>query len=270
MAISSINFKAVKKASSETHNLRSRKRNESDKITETQYNNLSVDNRQMWDDGFCKVEAVEKYLLKEEHRKPNEKWATSTIRAKSEQISKLCKKISGRKLQKNAVPIKEAVLNLNENHTMEDLQKVKIALENQFSISIFQMYIHRDEGRYRSKEEIVRGFENELKELRKERPLRWLIEKDKIPAIDSERVETLAKEPVYNYHAHILADFQNKKTGKMLGLKRDDMSQMQTVVAETLGMQRGKEGSTAQRLESLEFKVYQEEERLKLIKKEQQ
>jgi len=51
-----------------------------------------------------------------------------------------------RALPKNTNLIKEAIVNLNENHTMEDLIKLKNALEKRFGFKIMDISIHNDEG----------------------------------------------------------------------------------------------------------------------------
>ncbi len=52
----------------------------------------------------------------------------------------------GRKLNTKATPIREAVVNLNENHTMEDLKKLSEMLENDYQMKVLHIAIHRDEG----------------------------------------------------------------------------------------------------------------------------
>lgn len=60
-----------------------------------------------------------------------------------------------------------------------------------------------------------------------------------------------------NYHAHLLFDWQNKETGRTFKLNRFKMVEIQTLVAETLEMERGKEGSKAVRLEAQAYKAEQ-------------
>lgn len=76
----------------------------------------------------------------------NESWKGDEIHSKLSKIQKYCKQISGRKLQKNAIPIREAVVNLNADHTMMDLKILADELESKFGIECFQIHIHRDEG----------------------------------------------------------------------------------------------------------------------------
>ena len=52
----------------------------------------------------------------------------------------------GRKLNTKATPIREAVVNLNENHKMEDLINLSQMLENDYQMKVLHIAIHRDEG----------------------------------------------------------------------------------------------------------------------------
>ena len=64
-----------------------------------------------------------------------------------------------------------------------------------------------------------------------------------------------------NLHAHMVFDWQDKTTGKSIKLGRQQMSQMQTITAESLGMERGIP-SDVKHLNSVQFKVQAEEQRL--------
>lgn len=184
MAKASINFKAVK-------------------------NNSKVHNERL-----SELEYVYSDLTKN-----NESWKSDEIENRLSLIKEKCKTLSGRKLQKNATPIREAVVNLNEHHTLEDLQKLAQDLEQTKGIKCFQIFIHRDEG--------------------------------------------VTREDL-NYHAHMVFDWQDQITGKMRRLNKVDMSQIQTLVADRLQMERGelKVNSNRQRLEPVEYKRQQEELRL--------
>lgn len=151
--------------------------------------------------------------------KNNTSWISSTIAEKQKEIEKYCKQLSGRKLQKNAQPIREAVVNLYAGHTLADLHKLSEELKGSFGMDCFQIYIHKDEG-LKDKE----GFK-------------------------------------INYHAHMLFRFQDMKTGKTLRLNKTDLSKIQSLVAESLGMERGelKENTNRERLEPIEYKRKQEE-----------
>jgi len=185
----SINFKAVK-SDSETHNFR----------------------KKTFD-----------YIRKDLTSK-NEYWQEQKIADRIQKIETYCKEKSGRKLQKNAMPVREAVVVIKENTTMQDLHNLSKRLEEELKIRVFQIAIHKDEGHY-----------------------------DK---------DTNEWKP--NYHAHLVADWQDLETGKTLKHQSFHYSKMQDIAAECLGMERGISGSKA-RLEAIQFKIKKEEEYLKII-----
>ena len=168
-------------------------------------------------------------LIKDnQHWKPTFKNnnAIASVAEMTKRISKSVKDKTGRGLYKNAEPIKEAVINLLPHHSLDDLQKLSESIYKRFKIRCFQIHIHRDEG---LKDELTGDIK-------------------------------------INHHAHMLFYFHDFNTGKMIRLKPKDLSQMQTLVAKELGMERGelRENSNTERLEALEYKAAQE--RLKLIK----
>ena len=154
----------------------------------------------------------------------NEYWMEQKIADRIQKIETYCKEKSGRKLQKNAMPIREAVVVNKENTTMQDLHNLSKRLEEELKIRIFQIAIHKDEGH----------FDKETKE--------W--------------------KP--NYHAHLVADWQDLQTGKTLKHQSFHYSKMQDLAAECLEMERGISGSLA-RLEAVEFKIKKREEDLKIL-----
>ncbi|WP_227941652.1 hypothetical protein [Chryseobacterium sp. X308] len=122
------------------------------------------------------------------------------------------------------MPIREAVVVIKENTTMQDLHKLSKRLEEELKIRIFQIAIHRDEGHY---------------------------DKD-------------SKEWKPNYHAHLVADWQDLETGKTLKHQSFHYSKMQDITAECLEMDRGVSGSKG-RLEAIEFKIQKKEEEFLLL-----
>ena len=154
----------------------------------------------------------------------NEYWMEQKIADRVQKIESYCKEKSGRKLQKNAMPVREAVVVIKENTTMQDLHNLSKRLEEELKIRIFQIAIHKDEGHY---------------------------DKD-------------TKEWKPNYHAHLVADWQDLQTGKTLKHQSFHYSKMQDLAAECLEMERGISGSLA-RLEAVEFKIKKREEDLKIL-----
>ena len=155
----------------------------------------------------------------------NEYWMEQKMSDRLQKIEAYCKEKSGRKLQKNAMPIREAVVVIKENTTMHDLHNLSKRLEEDLKIRVFQIVIHKDEGHY---------------------------DKD-------------TKEWKPNYHAHLVADWQDLDTGKTLKHHSYHYSKMQDLAAECLQMERGKSNSGIQRLEAVEFKIRQKEEDLKTL-----
>ncbi|MGV0939972.1 hypothetical protein [Empedobacter sp. ULE_I140] len=159
--------------------------------------------------------------IRKDLTKNNEYWLGEKIAIRRNKIEQYCKEKSGRKLQKNAMPIREAVVVIKEKTTMLDLQNLIKRLEIELKIRVFQIAIHKDEGH----------FDKDTKE--------W--------------------KP--NYHAHLVADWQDIETGKTLKHKSLDYVKMQDITAEVLGMERGSSGGK-NRLEALEFKISKKEEEL--------
>lgn len=154
----------------------------------------------------------------------NEYWMEEKISNRIQKIESFCKEKSGRKLQKNAMPIREAVVVIKENTTMLELQNLAKKLEEELKIRIFQIVIHKDEGHY-----------------------------DK---------DTQEWKP--NFHAHLVADWQDLETGKTLKHQSFHYSKMQDLAAECLEMERGVSGSIS-RLEAVEFKIQKKEEDLRVL-----
>ena len=75
-----------------------------------------------------------------------------------------------------------------------------------------------------------------------------------------------AKEWKENLHAHLVFDWTDDR-GKTIKLNRADMAAMQTLTAEVLGMERGV-SSDKTHLDSLQFKVEQQSNRLESLKDE--
>lgn len=160
----------------------------------------------------------------------NEKWISHSVSEKLEFIKQNTKKKTRRALQKKATPIREGVIVLSEKTELKDLQNFAQKAEDKFGIKAFQIYIHKDEGHYKDQEQ---------------------------------------KEWKPNLHAHIVFDWTDHNSGKSIKLNRQDMAQMQTILAETLGMERGI-SSEREHLEALQFKNEAEFSRLEKLLEEKQ
>lgn len=112
----------------------------------------------------------------------------------------------------------EAVLNLNANHNEKDVERVAKYIAKTLNIIPVAIAIHRDEGHLNERER-----------------------------------------PVYNYHAHL--NFITVKDGRQNWrkeyIKPETLRQLQTEVAELLGMERGKDKRETQveRLSAKQFKA---------------
>ena len=68
-----------------------------------------------------------------------------------------------------------------------------------------------------------------------------------------------------NLHAHMVLDWVNHDTGKSIKLSKQDMAEMQTMVADCLQMVRG-ESSDIKHLGAIQYKTQAEEQRLRTLK----
>lgn len=155
----------------------------------------------------------------------NESWVgVADLPAHLEQLRILVKEKTGRAMQKKATPIREGVIVIRQDTTIEQLKGLADAIEQRWGIKTLQIYTHKDEGH-----------------------------------TDSEG----AWKP--NIHAHIVFDWVNHDTGKSIKLSKQDMSEMQTMVADCLEMVRG-ESSDITHLGAIQYKTQAEEQRLRTLK----
>lgn len=76
----------------------------------------------------------------------NEYWEKDTQTDRLEDIKSRYLKSTGQKMQSKATPIREAVVVIKSETTMEDLKKLSNAYRQRFGIDTFQIAIHKDEG----------------------------------------------------------------------------------------------------------------------------
>ena len=161
-----------------------------------------------------------------------------TLRNYLADTKRIVKEKTGRSMQKKAEDnvIGEAVVVIDEQTTMEDLQKLGKAMEQRYGWTCVQIHIHRDEG--------------------------YL----------GERTEEMKhREGKYNLHAHMFFITTNLATGKSWKRQRGEGSVMQDITAQTLDLTRGikkSEQKTAvkETLNVIEYKAMQEEIRLQTLK----
>lgn len=158
--------------------------------------------------------------VKQEDTHKNKSWGIESIHDARARIEETYKKSVGQKMQKKATPIREGVVNLGKNQNMDTLKKMSEKLHAQFGIKAIQIHIHEDEGHHQSK------FDKAGEEIK------WK----------------------QNRHAHIVFDWTDPSTGKSRKLGKAAMSEMQTTVANELGMERG-QSSDKKHLNAMEYKL---------------
>ena len=197
----------------------------------------------------------EKFYIRTDLMAGNETWVApdfseATLTDRYNQIAAMVKEKTGRAMQtkdrervnkktgkvtivRGSTPLKEGVVVVKEDTTMEQLRKFCKVCNERWGVTALQVFIHRDEGHYGT------------------------------PG------DNATWKP--NLHAHIVWDWMNHDTGKSCKLDEKAMSEMQTVLAECLEMERGtsKEVTGKEHLERTDFilaKQKQEAERAKAEK----
>lgn len=159
----------------------------------------------------------------------NEQWIEMKIADVLKDIMEKYKLHTGQSMQKKATPIREGIIVIEDNTTLRQLQDFAERIEERFGIHTFQIYTHKDEGAS------VWDGNNEA----------W--------------------KP--NYHAHMIFDWTDGETGRTRKLNKQDMAEMQTILAECLGMERGI-SSDRKHLSAIQYKNMMETEKVAQIEKE--
>jgi len=167
--------------------------------------------------------------VKTELSSKNESWSCDKIETRLTKIKDDYFKNTGQQMQKKATPIREGVVVITEKTTMKDLQAFAAKIEESFGIKTIQIHLHQDEGHTKTGD-----MNNDWKP---------------------------------NLHAHMVFDWTEGNTGRTCKLHKHHMSEMQTILAETLGMERGKSSDT-KHLNAIQFKNQAEEERKEQLQKE--
>ena len=194
----------------------------------------------------------EKFYIRTDLMAKNETWVSSdfgetTLTERYNLIAAMVKEKTGRAMQtkdrervnkktgkvtivRGSTPLKEGVVVIKDDTTMEQLWHFCEVCKQRWGITALQVFIHRDEGHY----------------------------------------ETPGDNATWkpNLHAHIVWDWMNHDTGKSCKLDEKAMSEMQTILAECLDMERGfsKAVTGKEHLERTDFilaKQKQEAERAK-------
>lgn len=92
------------------------------------------------------------YVRKELSDK-NESFSIDSVKDRMATIKRTYRENTGQKLQKKATPIREGVVVIDKNTSMQQLKSFADRCEKRFGIKAFQIHIHRDEGHHKSKGE---------------------------------------------------------------------------------------------------------------------
>ena len=198
----------------------------------------------------------EKLYIRTDLMARNEAWVAPEIGDTSladyyNQIAVMVKEKTGRAMQtkdrervnkktgkvtivRGSTPIKEGVVVIKEDTTMKQLQHFCEVCKQCWGITALQIFIHRDEGHYG------------------------------VPG------DTATWKP--NLHAHIVWDWMNHDTGKSCKLDEKDMSDMQTLLAECLKMERGisKEITGKKHLERTDYIIAKQKQEVERAKAEKE
>ena len=165
-----------------------------------------------YDHNFRKDEP--NYLLKAENRLENFYWQNE--RTAREIFNDELKEYGAKKGKRPRFENShwEAVLNLNKNHTLEDVQKVAEYIEQKFNITCATIAVHRDEGHYKN-----------------DKP-----------------------QHNFHAHITFVTYKDGQQNWRKEKIKPSDLAKLQTEVAEILQMERGQENSEAERLSHRQYK----------------
>lgn len=160
----------------------------------------------------------------------NEWWSSvHSLGELRSEIAALVKEKTGRKMQAKSEPLREGVVVIRKNTTMEQLQELGRKFNERFGVTAVQIAIHRDEGHWVGKNGMSSGTK---------------------PNEQPKPGDTWRP----NYHAHIVFDWYDHGTGKSIKTSKLDAVEMQTICAEVLGMERGV-SSDKRHLEAAEYKA---------------
>jgi hypothetical protein len=189
----------------------------------------------------------------------NESWKLKEISEAKAEIMDLYRSTIGQKMQEQAVPIKEAVVNIKPDTTMDDLKTLANELENRYGMQCFQIFIHRDEGFSKDTlnhhAHMVFDFQHKTNRT-PEGAMQF--DKNGEPVLYKRGANKGLQKPVPSTLA------------KTVKPNKADMSKIQDLTAEILKMERGerRENTNTVRLEAVEYKAQQEEKRQKALQEE--
>ncbi len=157
--------------------------------------------------------------------------------------------VTHKSLPKNAEPVKEAVVRVKKDTTVEDVKRWANLMEQKYGIRAVGIYLHLDEGHWAT-----------LKEGQTEDMYR------RTDGKEWKRLNEFGEWEYWksNYHAHVDFDWFDHKKGRCISLGKKVMSDMEDDLAQILGMERGtpKAISNVHALDTWDYKEKMEKERL--------
>ena len=178
---------------------------------------------------------------------------------------KMTKKLTNRSMQKTAINgfVKEAVINIKDTTTIQDIQKLFKELNRQFTgFKIFKIALHKDEGVFVDTAHNLNDLEFDTKSVKwfkndvdvsddvyvyapaqnifyDEKTKLWYEDIECTKVIDTSKFQKL-----YNLHAHVLFTKWEESTGKNARIQKSDLSRIQDITAKVLKMERGEKWSS--------------------------
>lgn len=184
-------------------------------ISSINFQRVRGDKKQALDHIARTTEKEPVYLLEKSERKPNGFELLADVdKLHEEQMSLRKKNHSRGKAPELNDSLWEAVINLEEHHTMDDVKKVADFIHKKYHLTPTAIAIHRDEGY-----------------------------KDKTTG-----------ETKYNYHAHVMFYTVENGKSQMRTIGKKALSEMQTEVANLLHMERGQVNSKTVRLNHRQYR----------------
>lgn len=184
-------------------------------ISSINFQRVRGDKKQALDHIARTTEKEPVYLLEKSERKPNDFELLADVdKLHDEQMSLRKKNHSRGKAPDLNDSLWEAVINLEEHHTMDDVKKVADFIHKKYHLTPTAIAIHRDEG-YKDK---------------------------------------TTDETKYNYHAHVMFYTVENGKSQMRTIGKKALSEMQTEVANLLHMERGQVNSKTVRLNHRQYR----------------
>ena len=154
------------------------------------------------------------YLLDKQYRKTNEYLKLNDPKELCQEQLKLRNQNHARGFAPKLKDVYwEAVVNLDEKHSLADVKKVADFIQQKYHLQPCLIALHHDEG-YTDKDGTVK----------------------------------------YNHHAHLCFLTMDKGISTMRKIRSKELRQMQTEVAQLLGLERGKENSKTTRLDHKQYR----------------